>query len=131
MTAPRRLILLCGVLPTVAAAALSIARPAFLTSTEYAVYDRLLRTTPPRPPDPRIVIVDVDERSLSSIGQWPWRRDLVGRLISRIRDLGAAAVALDIVFAESPNRIGTRAETTPMRRSPTRFAADASSSGTR
>jgi CHASE2 domain-containing sensor protein len=101
MTAPRRLILLCGVLPTVAAAALSIARPAFLTSTEYTVYDRLLRMVPARPPDPRVAIVDVDERSLSAVGQWPWRRDLVGRLIARIRDLGAAAVGLDIVFAES------------------------------
>jgi adenylate cyclase len=51
----------------------------------------------------RVVIVDVDERSLSTIGQWPWRRDLIGDLIGRLRDAGAATVALDIIFAE-PDR---------------------------
>src|SRR5690349_1595705 len=98
---PRRLVLLCGVVPATAAALLSIVRPAPLRSLEYAVYDRIVRSAPKRAPDPRVAIVDVDERSLSSVGQWPWRRDLVGRLIERIRDLGASAVALDIVFAES------------------------------
>jgi adenylate cyclase len=48
-----------------------------------------------------VVIVDVDERSLTVIGQWPWRRDLVAALIDQLRDLGASVVALDIVFAES------------------------------
>ena len=48
-----------------------------------------------------MAIVDVDDRSLSSIGQWPWRRDVVGRLITRLRDAGASAIALDIIFAES------------------------------
>ena len=32
-------------------------------------------------PAAAIVIVDVDERSLSAIGQWPWRRDVIGRLV--------------------------------------------------
>ena len=61
----------------------------------------MLRAAQLRPPDSRIVIVDVDERSLSAIGQWPWRRDVVGALITRLRDLGASIVALDIIFAES------------------------------
>jgi adenylate cyclase len=51
------------------------------------------------------VIVDVDERSLSTIGQWPWRRDVMGSLIARLREMGAATIALDIVFAE-PDRVG-------------------------
>jgi adenylate cyclase len=53
------------------------------------------------PPAARVVIVDIDERSLTTIGQWPWRRDVVGRLISRLRDAGAAVIALDVIFAES------------------------------
>jgi adenylate cyclase len=57
------------------------------------------------------VIVDVDERSLSAVGQWPWRRDLVGNLVARIRDLGASAVALDVVFAESDRYAGSGAAT--------------------
>jgi adenylate cyclase len=42
----------------------------------------------------------VDDRSLSAIGQWPWRRDVVGQLIARLRDAGASVIALDIIFAE-------------------------------
>jgi adenylate cyclase len=48
-----------------------------------------------------VVIVDVDERSLGSVGQWPWRRDVISRLIDELRDRGAASVALDIIFPEN------------------------------
>ena len=42
---------------------------------DYSAYDALIRTARTQPPGGQIVIVDVDERSLSAIGQWPWRRD--------------------------------------------------------
>lgn len=47
-----------------------------------------------------IVIVDVDEASLSAIGQWPWRRSVVARMVSQLTDQGAAVVGFDVVFAE-------------------------------
>jgi adenylate cyclase len=103
-TRPRRLILLCGLVPTIVVAVLSLYRPSSLVSLENSVYDRLLRSVPAPPPSDRIVIIDVDERSLATVGQWPWRRDVIGDLITRLRDLGAAVVALDIVFAE-PDRL--------------------------
>ena len=62
-------------------ALLSLYRPAFLDKLEYASYDALLRAARTHPPGGDVVIVDVDERSLSSVGQWPWRRDLVGNLV--------------------------------------------------
>jgi HD-GYP domain-containing protein (c-di-GMP phosphodiesterase class II) len=98
---PSRLVLVCGLVPTIAVALLSLSRPSFFSSLEYGAYDRFLRALPARPPSGRVVIVDVDERSLSAVGQWPWRRDVVGQLVERVRDLGASTVALDIVFAES------------------------------
>ena len=64
----RRILLLCGLLPTLAAAVLSLTRPAALANIEYAVYDRLVRWTPTRQPSGKIVIVDVDEKSLKRIG---------------------------------------------------------------
>ena len=103
----RRILLLCGLLPTLAAAVLSLTRPAALANVEYAVYDRLVRWTPTRQPSGKIVIVDVDEKSLTSIGQWPWRRDVISRLIDSLRDRGAAVVALDIMFPESDRYDGT------------------------
>jgi adenylate cyclase len=48
-------------------------------------------------------IVDIDEESLKRLGQWPWPRDLMARLVDRLGELGAATVALDIIFAE-PDR---------------------------
>jgi adenylate cyclase len=47
-----------------------------------------------------VVIVDIDERSLARYGQWPWRRDVIARLVARLRDAGASVVALDIIFPE-------------------------------
>jgi CHASE2 domain-containing sensor protein len=110
-TRPRRLILLCGLIPTLVVSILSLYRPPMFVGLEYGVYDRLMRWIPPRPSSDRIMIIDVDERSLSTIGQWPWRRDVIAKLIGRLRDLGASVVALDIVFAE-PDRFGGRGFTT-------------------
>jgi len=100
---PWRLVLLWGLGPTLVAAGLSLYRPAFVTGLEHIVYDTMVRSAPTRPPSGQIVIVDIDERSLSAIGQWPWRRDVMGDLITRLRDLGASIIALDIIFAE-PDR---------------------------
>ena len=97
----RRLVFLCGVVPVLVTAVLAISRPAFLARLDDSVYDILLRSTRTKGPGQHVVIVDVDDRSLSTIGQWPWRRDVVGRLITRLRDAGASAIALDIIFAES------------------------------
>src|SRR5688572_29336883 len=107
---PRHLVILCGVLPTVLTAALCVYRPSFLAKFEHSVYDTLMRAARIHPRGDRIVIVDIDERSLAAIGQWPWRRDVIGQLISRLRELGSTTIALDIVFAESDRYQGFGAE---------------------
>jgi HD-GYP domain-containing protein (c-di-GMP phosphodiesterase class II) len=91
----------CGIVPAVFAAVLTLYRPAFLATLDNGVYDTLLRWAGTRPSGGRVVIVDVDERSLATIGQWPWRRDLIARLVARLRDMGASTIALDVIFAES------------------------------
>ena len=97
----RRFVFLCGIAPVLIVAVLGLFRPAFLDSLANAVYDTLLRSVPTRAAAANVAIVDVDERSLSAFGQWPWRRDVVARLIERLRGEGAAAIAIDIIFAES------------------------------
>src|SRR5688572_13345682 len=64
-------------------------------------------------PSGRVVIVDIDERSLTDIGQWPWPRNVVGELIERIRGAGAAAVALDIVFPERDREVPSEPAAAP------------------
>ena len=47
-----------------------------------------------------VVIVAVDEDSLSQIGRWPWSRKIHADLINRLKQEGAAVVGLDIIFSE-------------------------------
>ncbi len=57
--------------------------------------------------DPRVVIVDIDERSLAREGRWPWSRDTLAELVQRIFDVhGAAVLGFDIVFAEPDTSSG-------------------------
>ncbi len=53
--------------------------------------------------DKDIVIVDIDEKSLQELGQWPWSRDKVAQIIKNLTDYGAGIIGLDIVFAEKDN----------------------------
>ena len=54
-------------------------------------------------------VVDIDEASLSQLGQWPWPRSKVARLVEKLEGYGAASIAFDILFAEpdrySPHRL--------------------------
>ena len=89
---------------------LAIYRPTPLIGLERATYDSLVRSAGTGHSDDQIVIVDIDERSLSRIGQWPWPREVVGRLVSRLRERGAATIALDIMFAEADRHQRVAAE---------------------
>jgi adenylate cyclase len=97
----RRLVLLSGVVPVLFAAVLAIYRPPFFARLDNATYDIVLRSAGTRPPAGRVAIVDVDERSLAAVGQWPWRRDVVGQLITSLGASGASVIAIDVIFAES------------------------------
>ncbi len=55
------------------------------------------------PAENKIVIVDLDERSLQAEGQYPWNRIRVGRLVEKLKDNGVLVVGFDIIFAE-PDR---------------------------
>ncbi|WP_160170690.1 CHASE2 domain-containing protein [Luteimonas huabeiensis] len=63
------------------------------------IYDALVSHRD-QPVDERIVIVAIDERSLSALGRWPWSRGLHADLLARLREAGARGVILNAVFAE-------------------------------
>lgn len=57
--------------------------------------------------DTRIVIVDIDEKSLNQIGRFPWGRDVQARLVSQLTGhYGVAAVGFDISFPEADTSSG-------------------------
>jgi CHASE2 domain-containing sensor protein len=60
----------------------------------------------PRPytPDPDIVVLDIDEASLSALaphyGRWPWPNQVLGDVAAKFEAAGAEAIAFDILFAD-------------------------------
>ncbi|NOY66185.1 MAG: adenylate/guanylate cyclase domain-containing protein [Gammaproteobacteria bacterium] len=66
-------------------------------------YDQKLRwgnQYKPKERDPRIVIVDIDEKSLKVEGRWPWSREKIAKIIESVFDDDAAVVGLDVMFPE-------------------------------
>ncbi|UOM34068.1 CHASE2 domain-containing protein [Acuticoccus sp. I52.16.1] len=51
--------------------------------------------------DAPVRIIAIDEESLDRLGQWPWPRSRVADLVDRLTEMGAAAIGLDILFAEA------------------------------
>ena len=92
-----------GLFVTTAFAMFFVYKSAFLVHLNFKVYDTLLRSIHNRETTSVPVIVDIDEKSLTQFGQWPWPRYRVARLLDLIRELGASSVGMDMVFAE-PDR---------------------------
>lgn len=73
------------------------------------VYFDYLQRISPREYQPLPVrVVDIDEDSMASLGQWPWPRDTLAALVRRLNELGAAAIVFDVIFAE-PDRMSPSA----------------------
>lgn len=67
------------------------------------VFDAYQRLQPRAETGAPVTIVDIDEASIAQLGQWPWSRALLARMVDRLGELGAASIAFDIVFPE-PDR---------------------------
>lgn len=57
----------------------------------------------------QVVIIDIDERSLKEIGQFPWKRNDVAKMVNNLDKAGVSAIGFDIIFSEpdksSPHRV--------------------------
>jgi len=87
--------------------ATGVQRLELLTRLEAMAFDARLLALMPRTLDERIVILDIDEKSLAEIGHWPWSRNYLAQLVDRLFDeQQVAALGVDIVFAEPDDRSG-------------------------
>lgn len=79
----------------------------FFQRLELQAYDTRLRATMPEKIDPRIVIIDIDEKSLSAEGRWPWGRDKIAALTRQLFDpYKTKVVGFDVFFAEPDTSSG-------------------------
>ncbi len=81
----------------------------FVQFADAKLYDYRMRLTLPHDSDDRIVILDIDEKSLKQEGRWPWGRDKLSKLMDELFDhYNVAVVGFDVVFAEKDTSSGLK-----------------------
>ncbi len=79
----------------------------FVEQLENRAYDMRLLATMPNTQEKRIVIVDIDEKSLDAEGRWPWGRDKLALLMDKLFDTYyASVVGFDVLFIEEDTSSG-------------------------
>ena len=79
----------------------------FINHMDALIYDVKVRLTMPQGVDQRVIILDIDEKSLAEQGRWPWGRDKLATLMTKLFDqYGLKLVGFDVVFAEPDESSG-------------------------
>jgi len=87
------------------AVGLRVADPPLLAQFRLFVFDTYQRLAPREIlNDSPVVVIDIDEESLQRLGQWPWPRTTMTKILFNLRQAGIAAVGFDILFSE-PDRL--------------------------
>ena len=87
---------------------LHVIEPTFVEQLRHRVFDEYQRLKPREySNDIPVRILDIDDESLSRIGQWPWPRDVMAEIVARLNELGASAVVFDMVFSQ-PDRLSPK-----------------------
>lgn len=86
--------------------------PDHFQSLDNRVRDFYFKYRGPEAVSDAIVIVDIDEKSIKELGQWPWERNKFAQILTNLTNNGAGIIGLDIVFAEADKT------------SPSKFAKD-------
>jgi adenylate cyclase len=85
-------------------AALRIVDPAPIEELRVRTFDTFQHISPRVKTARPVTIIDIDEKSLAKLGQFPWPRTRVADLVTNLTRLGAAVIAFDVVFPE-PDRL--------------------------
>ncbi len=75
--------------------------PAVLQLVRARVFDFYQQLKPrPLPENSPVIVIDIDEKSLAELGQWPWPRTVIGELVRQASEGGVAAIGFDVMFIE-------------------------------
>ncbi|MBX9817524.1 MAG: CHASE2 domain-containing protein, partial [Burkholderiaceae bacterium] len=87
--------------------AMGVARIGVIQRLDDIIYDARLQATMPRTLDDRIIIIDIDEKSLAELGRWPWGRNKLAELVDTLFiEQHVAVLGFDVVFAEADESSG-------------------------
>ncbi len=94
-----RLLLLLGILA--AALGVGLYSPRLPQGFDLRLHDlgwRLFAASAAPQREERLILIDIDERSLAELGPWPWPRARLAELAERLKAAGAAMQVWDVVF---------------------------------
>jgi adenylate cyclase len=77
---------------------LSVSQPSWLSSAQELSTDWAWRLLAKSQDERRVILVDIDERSLQEIGPWPWPRETQAKLLDKLAEQGASLQSLDVVL---------------------------------
>ncbi|NJK61123.1 MAG: CHASE2 domain-containing protein [Oscillatoriales cyanobacterium SM2_1_8] len=80
------------------AALLGLRQVGAFARLELAALDALFRSRPPEEPDPRVLLVAIDEASIQTLQRWPWSDGIFADLVAKIAAGRPAAIGLDKYF---------------------------------
>jgi adenylate cyclase len=87
----------------------SIVPVRFLNTAEKQSYDARLNLMLQQTNDKQVVLIDIDEKSLAALGQWPWTRTVLADIVDALFDhYQIKMVGFDMVFAEAEDNDGLR-----------------------
>ncbi|MDB2405380.1 adenylate/guanylate cyclase domain-containing protein [Arcobacteraceae bacterium] len=75
--------------------------PKTLESFDNRLRDYMFISRGDIPNSQNIIIIDIDDKSIKQLGQWPWNREILSQLLINLNNKNIGLVAFDIVFAES------------------------------
>jgi adenylate cyclase len=90
-----------GIVWCLFAAAVIYYSPQFCDAVNNKFYDWKLSLVRPPKSAPEIVHLDVDDRSVTELGQWPWDRSMSAKILKRLESFGAKAAVFDILYSSA------------------------------
>lgn len=80
-----------------------------LLPVENIFYDLRFKIRGPIKKEGNVIIIKIDEDSLSELGRWPWDRKIIAKAVENLFKAGVKIVALDILFPEPSNKLSDQA----------------------
>src|SRR5688572_16163309 len=77
-----------------------------LESVEFKAYDLRAKLRQDLNPPPEIVLVAIDDDSISQIGRWPWPRTRMAEAVDRLKAAGPKVIGLNVLFSEPEQNQG-------------------------